>query len=619
MSILVWQRQANCRKHTPFLCPRTVSGRRAGKQSITEDTTDDATFSGPGSPEGTHWRGPYRFGVLESCVLAPFRNSNGFRVLSGARYIRRGIIDFGPVLAVVRDRFYRTVGGFSFAHTGVALARSDHGLSRGMFRLFKTLDPEVAGMHELLKQNQPAFLQKHRRLAVLIRDLLTPWFMDYVDEHHYVAEHYNDPHPKRLLRSMAFFELFSQGSQALSPNWIGANLVRWLRAVFAKPKPMEFAKPGKSLRIICDLGTQASLPTLGIAERIKLGMDDRPIDWEGGVLEFVKDPNPERLESVFAKLRNPPGRFYFVYFSDDSCLALRTPNGTKWYNIDISSCDASHTDSLFEFLRLCVPAAGQSSIAVAIEQCRAPLCIKSVEIPKRRVIVQPIGARLYTGSGITTAINNLASVLIAIAITRSPQISTGLNQRAQEVGYQITGGEPLERFEDLQFLKHSPVWDGGRWVPIINVGVFLRASGAVKGDFPGCGDLEGRVRAYQAALTHGIFGHIENPFCDAVKAAPRAPVDAALVELIRKDKPIACPVTQVRYVVSDEDLFRRYDVTAADLADLRLAANTQYGEESNYPIIDRILFKDYGLHTRDTPDPKLYAGEWVSHLLCRSR
>jgi hypothetical protein len=302
------------------------------------------------------------------------------------------------------------------------------------------------------------------------------WYME-------ASEHYADPHPKRDLRIEAWVEAHLNGM-------VGERL--WLRkgCVKYKLKKDEVAKPTKPGRAIGDFGVAASLQGFCLTGRLKNAMADDDIIIGDARYRFVKKPDFETLNDTFEKLRDPPEKHFFVYFSDDSCYARRLPDGTvASYNVDISKCDASHTEETFDLLTSLLPKHAQDDCQLLTDQCKADIEVALPEVfgSKRKLRLSPSGARLYSGSTLTTIINNLANLLVASQLVGCKSHEPKeLVAAVAQCGYCVTL-DLNEIHEDTQFLKNSPVWcrDEGRYVSILNLGVLLRTSGRARGDIPG--------------------------------------------------------------------------------------------------------------------------------------
>jgi hypothetical protein len=494
--------------------------------------------------------------------------------------------------------FYRTVFGPSVAHNAVMYARSDEGVARALRRLTGARLPDQPGEHQRLRAQQELFIATQQAFLMHLRDTYSQELIKLKPLEEEAKEHHADPHPKQKMRVEAWKELNETGDRFSRDTWLGRSRKRRRPFVTYKMKPHEHAKVDKKERGIGDLGVQASLLGFRLAEALKQAQTNNIIEWNGGHMHFVKSPDPVEMELAFKNLANPPGRYYFVFFSDDSVLSYHHQGSVKYHNLDISSCDASHTPALFQALKSLFPENIQSDVQLVIDQCAAAIRVRS-RVSRAEVVLQPRGPKLYSGSTLTTAINNLANMLIALAISELPEITPeGIAPAAARAGYIVSGCEPVV-FEQVQFLKHSPVRFGERFVPVINFGVFLRASGTCKGDLPGRGDLEKRARHFQQALVQGIFPRLHTPIIDSLRdnITPTAVFTKAVREQVYKTR---IEHTE-RWDLKDEDLFARYDLDAGELDQLKVFAKTRFQQETSFTAIAKVLKLDYGLSTREVP------------------
>jgi hypothetical protein len=439
----------------------------------------------------------------------------------------------------------------------------------------------------------------------MLRASYAKHFEDYQGATLEALQHYADPHEKKLLRIHAMAELIENGDVEDSRSL-------WVKSVLWKLKKNEWAKPGKKPRSIGDLGVGASLLGFRLTHFLKTAQANEPVEINGGHMSFCKSPDPFELERHFKNLIDPPGRFYLLYFSDDACLAIRNPRTKKVdrYNLDISSCDASHGPGLFNEL-ICLMPDGptKDDMTRLVKQCAAPLRIYSCSGDKReRVVMRPTSPRLYSGSTITTGINNLANLCIGLAISQldytgvldNDGVCQEIVRAAASAGYIITGANPLEFIEDIQFLKNSPVLDiQGNWRPLVNLGVFLRASGACNGDLPGTGPLRPRAEAFQRGLLKCTFPYASSALIGILnKRLGTGPTlitkDVADSMWYKtRDNPNYPP-----FIADDTSMYRRYGLDGVDVCELEYDFGSMgYGEHYHGPSVSKILDKDYGLKT----------------------
>lgn len=516
------------------------------------------------------------------------------------------------------DGTYRTIFGPGVAHTGQIYSNTNHNFRYAARRLLgeRLVDlPWVPDHNNTTPNsqyfnNQTQFLGNHKTFFEELLSKYTPYFEGYEGAEIEAFKHHADPHQKRALRLQAWKEINEENIQADDSSL-------WVKSVLWKLKKNEWAKPGKKPRSIGDLGVAASLLGFRLTDYLKRAQSEEDIECNGGTITFCKSPDPFALERHFRNLIDPPGRFYYVYFSDDACLAIRRKNSNivDRYNLDISSCDASHSPALFRLLEEIVPE-GQprEDMKRLVAQCKLPLRVLSTN-GKCRIVIQPTREMLYSGSTITTAINNLANISIALAISEMDY--TGelnlagecheLAVAASQAGYIVTGCEPLSCIEDLQFLKNSPVRDiHGVWRPMLNLGVFLRASGTCDGDLPGKGPLEPRARSFQKGLIKCSFPYSNFQLkqrlmtaCGEVDALDHAKVkDQFFYKVALNDK-------YTPYTVDEESIISRYKLTTVEYSELLDEYGTmRFGFSYNGPSVSKILKKDYGLDTTELEHTK---------------
>jgi hypothetical protein len=375
-------------------------------------------------------------------------------------------------------------------------------------------------------------------------------------------------------------------------------------------KKDEFAKPGKEPRMIGDLGVPASLQGFMVTKYLKKAME-RDIELRDGTIHFCATPDHTKLTTVFNNLLNPSKRLYMALFSDDSCVSVRDGDGkVATYNMDIKSCDSSHTSMLFWAMTQITDGAARANIIKLIHQLQTKIRVFDLSRPQRGTtkryaeFVKTDGSpTLYSGSTLTTAINNLANILIGHSIISSnATTSTEIIAAAAAVGY-LVSLEPCPRPEDIQFLKHSPVMDTtGVYRPLLNIGVLFRTMGTAKGDVPGRKSvpLLERFKAFEYSLVHGMYPRSHFPFVDVRKHALRK-VDMKLVKAssIRIERDLGYKVTETtEHHFLAEDVYRRYNLTAAEIQILDdTIAYQPFTTFHACSPASKILRADYGLST----------------------
>jgi len=243
-----------------------------------------------------------------------------------------------------------------------------------------------------------------------------------------------------------------------------------------------------------------------------------------------------------------------------------------------------------------------------VKQCKLKLRVVSKVDPRHQVHLKPKREFLYSGSTITTAINNLANISIALAISQLDYTGTldekgsctQIVQAAESAGYILTGCTPLEHIEDIQFLKNSPVRDEkGDWHPMVNFGVFLRASGSCKGDLPLSGDLRARGEAFQRGILRSTFPFTTSELLDKLRATAGT---GPIVTSQDYEDSIAYKVVQnsgyPTFKACTESFCLRYRLNYSEYSDLLDAfATCTFGQVYHGQCVSKILTLDYGLKT----------------------
>jgi hypothetical protein len=521
-----------------------------------------------------------------------------FSVERGKEFFINGEIVF-PGEAPLRDGWsgaradgsYRTIFGPSIAHDGVIFGVSNHNQQLAMRRLLRCVGSKED--HTAMRARQLVFMEGNMDVIDQLRAMYSSAMSDYSNASQEAEEHHDDPHQKKALRIEAWKTLIENGE---------VSSRTWMRHPAIKLKKNEWAKPGKEGRGIANLGVEASLLGFRVTGMLKQAMADNSFDYMGGTIHFCAHPSYDELRYVFDMLLNPPGRFFFVYFSDDACIAIRTKDGRIIRgDVDISSCDASHGPALFKAYPLLAEGEARVDLQRLVEQCTTAFRVYDVSTQSNYVQLKPHGPRLYSGSTITTTINGLANIFIAVAIAQA-EVNTpqDLVKAARRAGYVVTL-KVAEQFEDVTFLKHSPVLDkDGVWQPLLNIGVLLRMTGVCNGDLPGRGDLQTRAVAFQRALLRGAYPRASFPLIDNMKrvvAGSNTTLDQLMTSHV--DKLLEYKISEVSSRTlrfNSEDVYRRYKLEPWQAYELdECFGNSGFGTCYGGPAAAAILEMDYGL------------------------
>jgi hypothetical protein len=519
------------------------------------------------------------------------------------------------IQASKKDRSYHTLGGPCASSIGQVYSNTTENLADGVMRLTKSRLPLLVGAEKVLQDNQKAFIAKNQDFVAKLRGEYTRHFMDCqcaIDEAYL---HHDDPHPKRALRFQSWNEVIGSGVMYDDVWNLPGKYAKY------KVKIFEVAKPSKTIRCIGDLGCPSSLQGFRLASFMKDAMNAEPILISGGEIEYCKEPSAQSLCSTFEKLINPPGRFYFVYFSDDSCLSVRTEDGKVLrFNADISSCDASHTEALFEAYVQLHPARLQEDVQKLVAQCRQPITIVDIYNSKRKIRLRPKTPRLYSGSTITTSLNNFACQIIGLSIAQTRiTCAEDVIGAARAAGYIITCDDCAD-WHQLQFLKHSPVYDTtSRIRALLNLGVLLKISGRAKGDYLGTKteSMRERVERQQRGLLQGAYPRAHFTLIDNMKRScalqpggtdGSIKLQLAVAAATRSvlDYKVSHTDADEHFTVPTGEVYQRYQLNPYQIQQIDGDfGNSGYGDHYASDATTAILAKDYGLAAAYLDGPPL--------------
>jgi len=482
------------------------------------------------------------------------------------------------------DGRYRTVFGPAFQHNGVIYCVCPECLNIAFQRVSSIRVPEEAGKHQLLYDNQSRFFSEYHSVYQQLADRLAVSFFDFESAHQQVLLHVDDPHPKRVLRQAAHAALDDTGGYGLE-HWV----TRRHKIMKAFMKPQEWAKPKKCGRIVFDLGVEASLQGSYILEMTKDAICGIDYPYRGGHIRVVKKVTNPELVHCFTNLIHPPGRYYYCLYSDDACASFYRDGIPNYLNIDISKCDQSHGTAIFTKLYEIFPAHIRRFIKPLIDQCSFDVQVKNPLRPKDKVVYKLRRPILPSGSTLTTMINNIASLAIAICLVDS-DFDRNASERA---GYMVTF-EQSSRYVDIMFLKHIPLYDTEMCLRAFPaVGIMLRASGCCKGDLQGSGNFYRRALEFQARLLHGIYPRASFSLLDKllIMAGGRPKSFKPLQSVFVSD------YAGQYYTVSDQEWCSRYGIDQAELMGLLDYLNPVDNQTLTIQTSAsrKILAMDYGL------------------------
>lgn len=499
------------------------------------------------------------------------------------------------------DNYRRTVFGPTFGPYCQDMPGPGRDEARGAIsRLNQLRNPGVPGFSHMLQRNQVIFVRKmravYRRFSIQLHGLLEcdGGYKTYEES---FPEWLYQPHAKKQLRL----------SVAASAEDIGHDRCDDEKPVGFKLKKDELLAPGK-VRGIGDLGSMRTNASAHVMSHIKDAWR-HPFVHKRGTFEFLKGPYKDDLSNVFRKLCEVPrGSIYMVYHSDDSCVSGGCRDGPVYFNADVKACDGSHFDPVINRLHVLLAVKPDASLSVfaptldrAFKYLRSKLKMKDPN-SKRRILYEYVSARLYSGSALTTILNNFANLTIGLSFAEKCLRPETLNAEefmqcfasaAQDAGYWVKV-LPCKCVEELQFLKHSPSIVDGVYVPWVNLGAYIKNFGHCPQDVPGRGPLSGRASMYLSEIVRSRENWGDHLFGDAFQhlvLTKRGLSDSSAYRGAMAERSIG--ESQIR--ISMESLARRYGCRVDELDELcECIRASGLNSHIRLPVVNCILTKDYG-------------------------
>jgi len=533
---------------------------------------------------------PFRW-VPTPCLVDPpeFYREDRFELISGGAYWNGRHTTFaGSNRGLITPEFdgsYQTIFGPYSPHSGQVYCKCAPCLNLATARLTVMKGPRAREEEYWNAQITAMSAPEVQAYATEIATATSDWLGTFME----ARLHYRDPHDKLALRVAGMAELLEIGRD-MNDTWTDDRRRGY------KMKLYEVCKQGKMPRGIGDFGVMDSLQGAFLTKILKRKLEETPFEMEGLTARFCAKPTEASLTSAFLQLMDPTRHSTFIYFSDDSCYSIRTPTGVKYFNIDIKKCDTSHTPELFELLTTGLTDSALDTMRSLIKQCEQIITIVNPENKKQKVRLKPLRAVLFSGSTLTTYINDWACILISTALAKhKPTTAEDIKRAIATVGYEVTVSDAFDSPIHLQFLKHSPVRDtSGVWRPLLNPGVIFRASGRCKGDLPGRGDLRERAKAFQASLLRSFSPRASYPLLDAMRAA--------VATTTKLERDVSHHYNQMDWAVgtemrhfTNEAVLERYGLTGAELVCLQEQAHAPVFTSVSSRGRAKVLHLDYSL------------------------
>lgn len=553
---------------------------------------------------------PWKVGTNELSldqIATPFKYNPIFEVIAGKKFMQKnGDCHFTKMEeqrqehkeyhTCPTDGSYRTVFGPCIPCNTLVLANSAHNIAYGLRRMTAFRFPLEPGKDGLAEKQHNDWFAREKKFIGLLKKQWESDTRDYNDWMDALDKHIKDLHPKRALRLQARKEAEEAGYLNFPCEFVSQN--GRVRGILYKGKKYEFAKFGKYMRMIGDLGVLCSLVGFVSTGMLKHQMCRAPFRHANGDVHTVKNVNLFNMEAMFNDIETST-KSSFYCFSDDGLLHVYKDGKHHWFNVDIKTCDASHYDGIFDAL-LGLTDELPDCARLLDEQCRQPFYLVNPSNRREKLVLKCKRRRLFSGSTITTIINNLANNCLGKQYMEDlPTTAAEVKASAWKLGYVVTV-EECQYIQQTQFLKHSPARDStGKLVPVLNLGCYLRSMGMCKGDLPGKGPIGDKIEIFNASYLNGCYPRTHTPFLTNQRKAFGKTLDLKVVEESRKS------VDATKYpdvYLTSEEFFARYTLGQTGLSFGTLvdvfshcSSKTCYFDD----LVARIMDLDYGLKMRE--------------------
>lgn len=198
---------------------------------------------------------------------------------------------------------------------------------------------------------------------------------------------------------------------------------------------------------------------------------------------YSNDQAAKASDKMFQQLLGKGPGIYCIYFSDDGFVFVVNEDlSNTIYETDISSCDSSNGVAIFMMLHgLLERISGIETADALVAQCSKGFKIINPSNSDEYVKMDLLTYFEYSGSVLTTALNNLASMFIfceayQCILDGELDIRSALVNGARRGGWVVTC-DRRDNLNDVSFLKRS--FNGKR--SYLNYGCILRSLCVIKG------------------------------------------------------------------------------------------------------------------------------------------
>jgi len=288
----------------------------------------------------------------------------------------------------------------------------------------------------------------------------------------------------------------------------------------------------------------------------------------------------------------------FAYFSDDGFIKYTRDGVTRYVETDISKCDMSNRLAIFVIAYWLLTLVFPRPVAeLLIAQCAQPTKLPNPDNRDEFVLLRPWFFFEYSGSLLTTILNNIASLIIMTAIyihLSAGGTSEKIVNAAMDYGWVLTVKE-CPSIAQVTFLKRF--YDGQRSVKCL--GTILRSFGAVE-----------KFEAATFGITTKQFNNMTKPqlfelYCRLRVLSYKNEPGNFILDALRSR--FSCQVDGYR--TPDDCFVERYGLDALDIAQLTTMCNDlSFGDHHTNVGLQKVFSVDYGV-----PFTELVVGDNTFH------
>jgi len=472
-------------------------------------------------PGDVDWEGNGKFKALGKSKYHVF---DRFGELIGINFGEDENVDkFGrDFKAYSHYKEYHTLYGFNFSIGSVIYGNSNHNIfamGKRHFAKKKTDEHEKSIIDKyqlnvtdfdlwLRKNNESWFTLNSRSYGSWVRSLCPHEYAYNFQEACFLLS--QEPHIKKELRKKAYYEIDNASSFYKD---IFIDKVEW------KMKGMEMAKCSnkemKVPRVIVDCKVENSLVRVHFANSWKKAHSDIVMSNFYCECEFNSSPEPTKIAKLFDSIQSSTKPVTINFFSDDSIITFIDLNGIKTiFNVDIASNDSSHSIHSFKALAE-ASNMDERQIVNLLRLVKTNIFVQNSTKTKKAWFSCNEGY-LPSGLGDTSVSNNNIYMVMCYALNKyCLENDEYPNKELFQlvgllIGFRFTFQE-VKYFEEMQFLKHSPIIIKNKTYALPNLGMLLKYSGKCKGNIPEINypdfiyDFRSKCCFYQSLLTYGFF------------------------------------------------------------------------------------------------------------------